>query len=473
MNLGFGRQAIGIELRDGVLRAALCRRGWSGVRVVDSLAIPGVGAAPASAVAAQFAQWREGHGAGSAWVAVILPREALVCRNMVVPLPPGSALKDVVGLQLDYLHPYEDEEVLWDCQALDAAGAEQAVAVSSAPPARGEQLRKAVARVVVARGNTVRELLNWLRERGIAASQLTTAAGVEVGIALPEAQLAERTILLLSDGGHVDLLARAGAGQPARQSATLLVDPRREAAEAATQIAQGIAGLQGDVPDAFGGLLVCGSVTGGGEYWSTLKSELGKAIHVTELGEQALAEAAARVALQGAAEQGLNLLPPAERHLAPAVNLSPTCALAALVILLAALLGLRGTIRDLRHSRTLDGELEALRPHVAAVSAQQDQMSDAYKKLVQLRSIRESARVPLDVMEEVAQTLPNQAWLQQLQMDGRTATISGNAGSASEVLQAVSGAVHLESAQFLSAILRGGDGQESFRIGARLRQPLK
>lgn len=471
MSLGIGRQVIGIEMRDGVFRAVLCHRVWNRVRTVDSLTIPQIDALPPESFAAKFREWRASHAAGSAWIAVILPRDAMVCRIITLPLAADSELKSVVGLQIEFLHPYENEEVFWDCSALTSADSK-----ASSATGRGEAaLRKVAARVVVARRSAAEEMLRWLRERGIAATQLTAAVEAARGAILPDAEQAAQTVLCLSEGAHVELIAAAPAVDGAAQSCSLLCDAEQPPAAAAAQIAKGLDTLRATRAGSAANsrVLVWGSLPESGDYWNVVRAELSQEYAVTELRPEALAEAAARTALASEPARSFNLLPVSERHYEPTANLIPTYALAGLVIVLAGLLGVRGTVADLRQDRRLEGELETLKPQVAAISAKQDQMTRTHERVVFLKSVREGARVPLDVMEEIAQRLPNEAWLQQLQMDGQAATLSGSAASASEVLQAFSGATHLESAQFLSAILRSNEGRESFRIGLRLRQPLR
>jgi Tfp pilus assembly protein PilN len=82
------------------------------------------------------------------------------------------------------------------------------------------------------------------------------------------------------------------------------------------------------------------------------------------------------------------------------------------------------------------------------------------------------ASVPLAVLEELTRLMPPEAWLQQLQYDGASMTLTGNAPSASAVLQALSESRYLESPQFLSALSRTQEGNEGFRIGVRIRNPL-
>ena len=181
--------------------------------------------------------------------------------------------------------------------------------------------------------------------------------------------------------------------------------------------------------------------------------------------------AAAYAAVHREGLMSLNLLPEASRSYESPLAAVPTYALAGLVVLLAMGMGLRGSVQDWTYGRYLEQERQALLPEIQELEKLQAENQETMAHLATLSSLRRSGAFPLDLLEELTRTLPADAWLQQMQYDGSTVTLSGTAPSASAVLQAVSGSNYMEAAQFTAALNRTPEGKEIFRIGARLRAP--
>ncbi|MBI4459151.1 MAG: PilN domain-containing protein, partial [Acidobacteria bacterium] len=129
----------------------------------------------------------------------------------------------------------------------------------------------------------------------------------------------------------------------------------------------------------------------------------------------------------------------------------------------------RGTVQDWLYAGYLDREIQALQPQIAQVETAQAKSRESLDRLVMLAGVKNGAVVPLEILQELTRLLPADTWLQQLQYEGETVTLAGNAASASGVLQTLSGSPYFESPQFTSSINRTPDGQEVFRIALRLR----
>jgi general secretion pathway protein L len=165
----------------------------------------------------------------------------------------------------------------------------------------------------------------------------------------------------------------------------------------------------------------------------------------------------------------LNLLPAERRSYESPLVYVPTYALAGLVVVLAVALGLRAPVQEWLYGRSLERDRQALLPQIQQLEQRQEQDRRVYEQLATLARLRLSSAVPLELLDELTRRVPSDAWLQGVQYDGNSVSLTGSAASATAVLQALADSDRLESPQFLSAVTRSNDGKESFRIGARLR----
>jgi general secretion pathway protein L len=180
--------------------------------------------------------------------------------------------------------------------------------------------------------------------------------------------------------------------------------------------------------------------------------------------------AAGVAAAQGGGLLPINLLPEAKRTYEPAGTNLPAYILAALVGLLALALGVRGPVQDWLYAQHLDREMEALRPQLRQLEAAQSSAEEAQRKLQALDGVRQSARVPLEILNELTRILPPDVWLQQFTYDGATVSVTGNAAAASGLLQTLAASPYFENPQFRTSISRSPEGQERFTISAQLRR---
>jgi hypothetical protein len=188
--------------------------------------------------------------------------------------------------------------------------------------------------------------------------------------------------------------------------------------------------------------------------------------------ENVLAVLAAAKAAELGPRLPMNLLPVERRAYESTAAMVPTLALASLIVLLAIAVGLRGSVQDWVYGRRLERERQSLAPQIQQIERLQGSSRDKMAHLAALARFQQSGALPLGMLDELTRILPADAWLQQLQYEGNTVTLSGTAQSASAVLQARSASSHLSrrSSHFADAKQRW---KEVFRTGARLRAPIR
>jgi Tfp pilus assembly PilM family ATPase len=110
--LAFG-SGVGIEIGARDLEVAAKRVRPTGIQVLGRMTIEDYAARPAAEWGAEFARFLKSAGAERISATVLLPRREVIVRQVALP---GVAAKDLEGairFQMDALHPYGDEEVVW------------------------------------------------------------------------------------------------------------------------------------------------------------------------------------------------------------------------------------------------------------------------------------------------------------------------------------------------------------------------
>ena len=110
--LAFGSGA-GIEIGAKDLEVVVARVRLSRVHVLGHLAIENFAETPAAEWGSRYATFLKSLGMSHLTATVLLPRREVIVRQIALP---GVASKDVEGairFQLDSLHPYGEDEVVW------------------------------------------------------------------------------------------------------------------------------------------------------------------------------------------------------------------------------------------------------------------------------------------------------------------------------------------------------------------------
>ncbi|MSO19400.1 MAG: hypothetical protein EXQ56_02900 [Acidobacteria bacterium] len=463
---------IGIELRKNSLVAIFAKRTMGSFRIVDRLELKNMYSDGPVICGQEYTAFLRRHGLRAPWTIVSIPRETAILRDVKLPGTVAHEVKSVIGLQLESLHPFADEDVVWDCMIPTNDETQQRGADSMGRPIN--------VTVAFAQRKAVLELAEWFNQAGIPVSQFVISPLLLRTIAdqshQSNADAAEPVVVAYSKEDGWDLIGCASGHPTVVRELSIHdydADNSNDLLAALDNELDTVCATLRVEKTRHPCLLIGGAISSKTELWSTIEKELGQRYQLTQLDADCLAIAAARSAFGRGEDMSINLLPPEQRHFESPGALIPTYSVAAVVLLLVAGLGFRGTLQDWQYSRRLDSEIVALHPRVSEIEKMRDQSGTEYHMLLRLAAIRDGAKLPLDMLEEVTRSLPADAWLQQLQLEGNTLTLVGVADSASSVLQAISETSRIESPQFLSAISRSNDGKEAFRIGARLRPGIR
>ena len=101
----------GIEIRGDDLVVVAVKSRHDGVRVLGRLVIAGFRSREAYEWGAEYSRFLEQLGLSHVAATVCLPRQDVIVRHLQLPAIGRKEMAAAVGLQLDTLHPFADEDV--------------------------------------------------------------------------------------------------------------------------------------------------------------------------------------------------------------------------------------------------------------------------------------------------------------------------------------------------------------------------
>ncbi len=489
--------SIGIAVRGSHLDAVCLRGRGRRLRVSGFLRIEDFRARPVAEVAQQYRRFREENRALTTSALVALPRGAGLVRTLELPAEVASELGQTVGYQVDQLHPFEEGSVYFDYALLPE------------PPARntgngagaGEEGQRGRLRVAVAivQKNTLEPLYQWFLQAGVDVAGFTLSTAV-LYQALRGASFHRgrnkpglpRPLLLMDHCGQVlELLGVAPDGSFYSKEVAATTSFERE-------VEFCVAELRLDPQDSPP-LLETGEVIAqksevreqpaaedsapanrsSAEDIPVVIPEAGPAEF--HLRKHLVAYAAAlpelELRLPGlASPPGLrwNLLPVEKRgyrsHWRSRWTHTSAYALVVLVLLLGAAWLATTWVQDRFYSSWLNSEISKLQPHVEHVEQLNSRHQALLLKWDLLQGQRQDIALRLEAWKELTRLVPDTAWLQTLHFKDNQVTASGQAQSASGILQAINQSPHFQQPEFITAITKNKQGREAFQIRMRLRE---
>ncbi len=143
--------------------------------------------------------------------------------------------------------------------------------------------------------------------------------------------------------------------------------------------------------------------------------------------------------------------------------LAPTAALAALLLLLGAALAAQGTWQERRQLALIEAEIARVEPLAKKAEAAQRAADRALDRARLLDRFRRRTQDSLDALNEITRLLEPPAWLNSLEMDETTVTISGQAEQAAPLLKQLDSSPLFQNSEFVGQIGKA-EKAEVFRI---------
>jgi hypothetical protein len=415
---------VGIEIGAGSLEVAATRVRPSKIEVLGRMTIADYANRPAAEWGADYARFLKSLGMSHLSATVLLPRREVIVRQVALA---GVAAKDIEGairFQLDTLHPYGDEDVVWGWS----------------PLAYGSVLVGIVRREVMER---YRQLLT---EAGIAAASFTfSAAAVHAAIRLNGHANGQGFVALgRSAAGGVEVYGES----PARPvfSAEFTVPPQRAASLALAELR---------LPPETAAV--------------ALEEVLPKpAVNPVEndLSRNALPYATALAGACPRLAPSANVLPPEHRRANSRAALVPTLVLAGMVLLAGAAVALWYPWSERQYLAKINAEIARINPRAQRSLELDREISHARAQTELLDSFRVQTRKDLDALQELTKIIEPPAWTNTVDINPATVRITGEAPAAAPLVKILDSSA-LFGGSVPDAINRaaGGSG-ESFVIHA-------
>jgi hypothetical protein len=420
--LAFG-SGVGIEIQPDVLEVVAARVRPTGVRVLGRLAIENYAARPAAEWGAEYGHFLKSAGAGHLSATVLLPRREVIVRYLSLAGVAAKDLESAIRFQMESLHPYGEDEVVWGWSPLPYGGVLVGIA-----------LRAAIERYA--------QLFN---EAGIAVWSFTfSAAAVHAAIQLNGHAAGEGFVTVGGTGRAVEVYGESAA--KAVYSAEFDLSPERAAALALSELR---------LPPETEPL--------------TLERVLPKpSVNPIEndLSRNALPYATALAGACPRLAPAANVLPLEHRHARSRALFVPTAVLGGLALLITGGIWGYGKYAEHQYLKRMQTEIRRLEPRVDRAAALDRAMQDARTRAELLDRYRNQPRADLDALNELTRLVEPPTWTNAVDLVHDSVHITGQAPQAAPLLKILDSSPLFKNSQ-MDMVQRAPSGNgEVFQIHA-------
>jgi len=458
--------SLGIELGRRRLVLAVVRKGLRSLNPGPYLAIDDYRQLSEAEVAAQVRRFLQESGGGTENVVVSLSRQMVVTREFDFPLEVEENLKGVVAQQVAKLQPVEEAASVFGFR------------VVRRDPSSGRLLIQ----VVMARRDELEAFLDQLASWGVLPTAVIfSAASLEELLRWAtreeKGQPAVR-LLIRADSDEAEVLATAADGRTYSAHCERGLSGEGSVEEFLAETGRVLSPV-GDEFQEFDRCWLLGkSVVERRAEFREIMSDcdlltdrlpLAEGLPAAEAQLPAVAWGAALVGLRRG-EPWCNLIP-AERRVARArAAWAPTMVLASLLVVLVALLFLRGYLQQSALANEIDLQMQAIQPAAQEISRLREQLEQERAELEELAGLFRGRQTVLLVLRDLTQRLPEDTYLQNLQIQGDQVTMQGYSPQASALLPMLMQSPYLDSVKtnWIQQDARQG-GLERFNFTARIK----
>ena len=427
--LEFG-SGVGIVIGATDLEVVVARVRPTGVRVLGRLVIEGFAGLPAAEWGGEYSRFLKSAGAGHLSATVLLPRRVAIVRQLALPGVAARDTESAIRLQIDMLHPYGDDDVVWGWSPLPSGGV----------------------LLGIARRAAIEHYMELFTAAGVAVSTFTfSAAAVHAAVRLNGHRDGEGFVGLgRTPAGAVEVYGES----PARPvfSAEFEMPPERAAALALAELR-----LPPETqPMTLEELLPRPSV-------NPVENDLSR---------NALPYATALAGACPWLSPVANVLPVEHRRSSSRAMLAPTIVLATLAVLLAA--GMWGYARYAEHQylQSLRAEIARVQPQAQRAVALDHAIDRTRARTRLLDQFRARTRTDLDALNELTRLVEPPSWSNGLEITRGGVRINGEAPQAAPLLKILdSSPLFQDSGMDMAQRSQSGQG-EVFQIhSSRRGQP--
>jgi hypothetical protein len=419
--LAFGT-GVGIEVCGPGLRVTVARVRPAGVQILGELDIPGFREQAAATWGDQYLRFLRELGAAHLAATVLLPRDAVIVRQVAMPGVGDRNLASALKFQIDSLHPWPEDEAVWDYAR---AGKTDAVLVG------------------VTRRGTLDEYATLFAEAGVKIARFTfSAAALRPALRFYGAPPAG--FLAWAQNGELELYGES----PSRPMFSASFDQQPQLA-----VASALSELRLD-PEADPVPI------------ESLLPQPAAAPAGTDLSRSARTYAAALTSACPWLALRLNLLPEDQRQASSRVLYLPTIVLASLIAITAGALFAYGAVEERRYLETLESQIRQITPRANRAARLDRQILETRGRADAIDNFRLRSKEDMDALNEATRALAPPGFLTGMNMSRQSVEMSGHTDQAAGLLKLLDGTGKFQNSQFIMPIQRDATG-ENFAIRAQ------
>ncbi|MDA2933888.1 PilN domain-containing protein [Acidobacteria bacterium AH-259-D05] len=459
--------AVGIEIRGSSLAFAVVSKGLQGYVLRSCGRIDDYKELPPSDLYAWVQQFEETGGLDRENVILGLPRDQVVIRQIELPLDVEENLDQVVRFQLEKFEPGDEEQSYCDYVVLERNVAE----------------KKLLIQTIMVPRPFLDEYLHLFRELNLypAAIRVSSVGLFHLFSAHDEKYPQKDPYLVLAiDPDGVEFVLVTGPEK--FFSEKILVSQDDLTFE---KILQELDRFFSHLDVAWEGLAriyLSGSLAE--EFMEEFRERfedcelLSKQLNLKRQGvsnsKMAGCVGAVGLAISGTSKSlpgKINLIPREKRVIAERPSLVTTLVLAGLLVIMGLAVSTRDYFQQRRLLDQVETQIQALQTEVDRTMALRSEMEDRRAELDELRDFMEDHQKVLLVLKELTERIPDNSFLQNINIQGDRITINGFSGSASSLLKILLDSQYLESieSRYITPDRNRKDG-ERFSFEARIRE---
>lgn len=420
---------LGISLGKSDLHVTVVKARPGGATVTATHSVKGYRTRPAAVWGAELTDFLQGAGAKNLAATIVLARHEMIVRTLQLPGVPEKEIESAVALQVDTLHPFGEEEIVW----------------ASARLTGGAVLVGLTRRAVLDEYETL------FAEAGIAVAAVTFSAAVlyaaarlwNVGAPRVLTYFAEETTL--GEPPRVEIYGESEA-RPV-YSAEFPLLPERALAVARKELR-----LAPETPALTAKEILPG------------------------MRESLLADPiAAAAGVCGAVPRSsriANLLPPERRAAHGQLQIIIPAVLAVVLVVSAIVVyGLLPTVTDKKFAEEIAAETGKLEPAAKRAQALEAKALADRARVRSLDEFKSRAQADLDALNELTKLLPPPTWTNTIEIFPDSIVLVGETDQAAPLLKILDGSPLFQNSEFGLSVMRGGT-TEQFRIKTMRRGRL-
>jgi len=456
------RPILGIELDGNSLLLAYVKPGWGRAPVSYFGMISDFAGLSSETLRVKIQEFLTPLGGDEPVVVLGLPRREFIIRFLRLPAASRKSLSEAVSLQVEMYKPTDNEQYDWDTVVIN------------------EQQHLA-ATVVLAPRTMVEKFTNLFSRAGYPISRLTMTQFAQLQLFLRAEAVPHDKRYLVVDGRSQDVELALLEGRKlvysrslpmVRDGATVIPDVLEEIRQAFSALRwkeeEGLAVLvAGDLPRPIELMLKSLGLV------ERLKDKIRQHVLPEQGGLQKYWGAAA-VALSFVSGRrqaySLNLLPsefrPARRHSRYLI----TYALLFANALLLLGFGFRVPIQNYVLLRQYRKEIAGVKVRAEEMKSILQRERAMREELLALDSLQQRGRQPLDALDDIAQKLPQDAWLTVFSSRKGQIELTGSAKAASPLLPLFQSSPQFQDVKFTGALTQDAAGAEHFRLQMKLKE---